>query len=117
MIVTTWWALLTTILLIVIGGLFFRRWIMAGGTRRLEDFRRWTSLTALIAAALIIISAIPFATILPKQEGFKDFAAAANAIGPLALTVSVTLATIFYSVGDWYEAAQRFRLLGIIDAR
>jgi hypothetical protein len=115
--VTTWWALVTTVILIGIGGWFFRRWIMTAEARQLQDFRRWTSRTALISAVLIIISAIPFATVLPTKDGFKDFAAAANAIGPLALTVSVTLATIFYSVGDWYEAAQRFRTLGILDAR
>jgi hypothetical protein len=114
---STWWALGVTLVLIVLGGAFFRYWVMSGAIRRLEDFRRWTGLTALLAALFVLVAAIPFATVFPKQEGLKDVAAAANAIGPLALTVSVTLATIFYSIGDWYEAAQRFRLLGIIDAR
>jgi hypothetical protein len=116
MIVTTWWALIATAVFIGIGGWFFRRWIMTAEIRRLDDFRRWTKRTAFIAAALIIISSIPFATIIPTKDAFKDFAAVANAIGPLTLMVSVTLAAIFYSVGDWYEAAQRFRTLGILNA-
>jgi len=114
---STWWALAATIILIALGALFFRRRVMMGQVRRLEDFRRMTGWTALLAAVLIIISAIPFTTIAPKHDGFKDIATFANAFGPLVLTVSVTLAAIFYSVGDWYQAAQRFRLLGLKDAR
>jgi len=60
---------------------------------------------------------VPFATITPDWPSFKDIASAAGVIGPLTLTVSLTLASIFYSVGDWYDAAQRFKLLGITNAR
>lgn len=48
---------------------------------------------------------MPFATITPDWPSFKDIASAAGVIGPLTLTVSLTLASIFYSVGDWYDAA------------
>ena len=114
---STWWALGATIILLIGGGLLFWRRVILGDVRQLKDFQRWTRWTALAAAVLIIISAIPFATLLPQYDGFKDIAAFANAFGPLALMVSATLAAIFYSVGDWYEAAQRFRLLGLKDAR
>lgn len=114
---STWWALGATIILIFSGGLVFWRRVILGDVKQLKDFQRWTRWAAVAAALLIIISAIPFVTILPQYEGFKDIAAFANAFGPLALMVSATLAAIFYSVGDWYEAAQKFRQLGLKEAR
>src|ERR1700719_1409519 len=111
--VTTWWGLIITAFLIGIGGWLFRRWIILGSAKRLEDFRRWTICTAVASVALVLLFPLPFESIFPLCHGLRDVSVAANAIGPLALTVSVTLASIFYSVGEWYEAAQRFRLLGI----
>jgi len=117
MAATTWWGFATAVILIAVGWWVFRRWIIKkDGVKELADFRFWSISTAVGAAVLILLSSIPFALIYPSR-GLNDFAAVASAIGPLALTVSVTLATIFYSVGEWYDSAQHFRALGITDAK
>jgi hypothetical protein len=63
------------------------------------------------------MATIPVATAWPHSDWLKDLSVVANAIGPLALTVSATLAAIFYAIGEWFETFQRFRLLGIVGAR
>ena len=114
---STWSSLITAIFLIGLGGWFFRRWVLSENAKDIRDFRRWANWIAIFSAALILLSAVPFAIILPNSPSLRDVAGTAYAFGPLALTVSVTLASIFYSVGDWYDFAQRFRTLGITDAR
>jgi hypothetical protein len=110
--VTTLWGLLVTAILLIVGGVFFWLWIVAGTARELRDFRRWTTLTAIASAVLVLFSAIPF-----DAGPLKDAAITTNTVGPLALTISVTLASIFYSAGEWFDVFQRFRLLGIKDAK
>jgi len=110
--VTTLWGLLVTAILLIVGGVFFWLWIVAGTARELRDFRRWTTLTAIASAVLVLFSAIPF-----DAGPLKDAAITTNTVGPLALTISVTLASIFYSAGEWFDVFQRFRLLGIKGAK
>lgn len=117
MSVTTWWGLITAAGLIGASGWIFHYAAVKGRARTIEAFRRWTVWTAVGAAVLVMLAAVPFAALFPLDDGLKDAATSANAIGPLVLTISATLASIFYSAGEWYEMAQRFRLLGIIDAK
>jgi hypothetical protein len=122
--VTTWWGLLATVIILAGGASIFVRRIVYGDVKSLRDFRRLALWTALVATILVVFSAFPFDFFFPCPDGnkecnakWRDVAIAANAIGPLVLSVSVTLASIFYSAGEWYETAQRFRMLGILDAQ
>jgi hypothetical protein len=122
--VTTWWGIVTTAIVVLGGAILFVRRIVYGDVKSLRDFRRLALGTAAFAAILVLFSAIPIDQIFPCQDAniqcnlpWRDAAIVANAIGPLFLSVSVTLASIFYSAGEWYETAQRFRMLGVRDAR
>lgn len=101
----------------VAGGVVFYWGVVRGDVKTIRVFRRWTVWTAVVSAILVLLAAMPIETVWPNRPGLRDIAAVANAIGPLLLSVSVTLASIFYSAGEWYETAQRFRLLGIADAK
>jgi hypothetical protein len=129
MATTTWWGFRVALGLLLLGALFFGLGILGSKVKSLKSFRRWTTGTAIFAAILVLLAALPIDTVFPcssdnnrKQTetcngSLKDAASVANAIGPLLLSVSLALASVFYSAGEWYEKFQRFRVLGINDAR
>jgi len=125
MATTTWWGLAVTAVLVFLGALFFGIGIIGSQVKSLHSFRRWTIGTAVFAAVLVLLAAVPVDKVFPCPGAtlptcnakLKDASAVANAIGPLLLSVSLALASVFYSAGEWYEKFQRFRVLGIDDAR
>lgn len=121
----TWSGFWVAFVLLLLAGLFIGIGILRGKFKSIESFRKWTAWTAVFAGCLVLLAALPIDKILPCptpqpticNSSLKDASAVANAIGPLLLSVSLALASVFYSAGEWYDKFQRFRVLGISDAK
>src|SRR5438046_2590510 len=112
-------------LAVSVGAFFFFFGILRGKFKSIGSFRKWTLSTAIFSGALVIFAAVPIDRQFPCGPNepsicngwLKDLSSEANAVGPLLLSVSLFLASVFYSAGEWYEKFQHFRRLGIDDAR
>jgi hypothetical protein len=105
---------------VIAGGCFFVYGVFYGRVKSLKAFRKWTAWSALVAAILVLFAALPIDRLFPSsafRDDLKDIGVVANSLGPLLLSVSIALASIFYSAGEWYDHFQKFRALGITDAR
>ena len=120
MMTTLWGPSISVVFVLVFGGLFYVG-IFKGAVKSLGGFKRWTLWTATFAAVLVVAASIPVDLVCKTcrsytKSSLKDIASIGNIIGPLLLSVSTALASVFYSAGEWYDLVQRFKKLGILDA-
>jgi hypothetical protein len=121
----TWWGFSIAFALLLLVGIFIGIGILGGKFKTIEQFRKWTAGTAVFAGFLVLLAALPIDELLPCPVSqttvcnsyLKGASAVANTLGPLLLSVSLALASVFYSAGEWYDKFQRFRVLGISDAK
>lgn len=121
----TWWGFSVAFALLLLVGLSIGIGMLGGKFKTIEQFRKWTAATAVFAGCLVLFAALPIDELLPCpapqttvcNSSLKGASAVANALGPLLLSVSLALASVFYSAGEWYDKFQRFRALGISDAK
>ncbi len=106
------------IVIIVIGFIVLFYKITNPKAKDLEDFKNWGIGSLCLFALGFIVALMPWDLAFEPQtlSSFGKYRWAAGILLPVLLAIGVTLISISYSSGRWYQVFTRFSDLGIEDA-